>query len=93
MAEVKFLFYVSDTDDGKVLVCSESEPAFCYLVDSEKDAVRLAQDTFSDYVTRFLGAKVTKSQVTAHEKTVPVRRVKNSRPFTVELEPAAVAVA
>lgn len=85
-----FVFHVADTDDGKVLVCSETEPAFCYICASENEAIQLAQETFKEYVTRFKQLRV--HEVTVRTPTrVRERRVVNSRPFAAQIEPAAVA--
>ncbi len=52
-AKARFAFYVGQTDDGEYIACSEHEPLFCFTRDTEDEVLRIAIETFADYLKRF----------------------------------------
>ena len=51
------VFVVGKYPSGETVVYRDQEPVFCYICNTEQEAVRLATDTIEDYKLRFLHQK------------------------------------
>ena len=78
-----FGFYIGNLVDGKFVVCREVEPVFCFLRDTEEEAVRVAQDTFVEYQRLFF-QKEAKVSVRVLDD-VPVHRISSGRAYALEV--------
>lgn len=77
--EVSFRFAIGKSDDGKYIACSDVEPVFCFICDSEEQAKQVAQGTYEDYQRRFFNRNVRVTNVTR----VPVVRVRDSQRYAL----------
>ena len=83
MAGQTFGFYIADLEDGRFIVCREQEPLFCFLRDTEEEAVRAAQETFVEYQRLFFQRE---ARVLARPlDEVPVHRVTSGRAYAFEV--------
>ena len=83
MAGQKFGFYIANLVDGRFIVCREQEPIFCFLRDTEEEAVRAAQETFVEYERLFF-QKEAKVSVRVLDD-VPVHRISSGRAYALEV--------
>lgn len=85
MADKSFTYYVAEDIEGRFAAFSTHEPVFCYICETEEEAVRKADDTFRSFLRLFPsnGHRVAPSVAT------PVRQM---RPRTVRHFELACAV-
>ena len=86
MAGQEFGFYFGELVDGRFIVCSEREPIFCFLRDTEEEALRVAQETFVEYHRQFF-QKEAKVQVRplVDVPVVPVHRISSGRAYALQV--------
>ena len=85
MTTQSFRFVVAETADGKEFVaCSTQEPAFCFVRNSEQEAIRVAEETFAEYRSLFL-----KKEAPLRARALPVLpAIRLSSERTYELQEA-----
>lgn len=81
MEQQPYTFAIGETDQGKFVAVSTTEPLFCIVCDTQEEALVVAEDSIRSYVKHFLGAQ----QVVGRAEPVPVHRfnVRESRALMV----------
>ena len=82
MAGQTFGFYIANLADGRFIVCREVEPIFCFLRDTEEEAVRVAQETFVEYQRLFFQRE---AKLVRPLDEVPVHRISGGRTYAFEV--------
>jgi hypothetical protein len=76
------VFFVGESEDGKFYACHEAEPFFCFVRNTEQEAVDVAVATFEEYANLFQHTDLALSArpVTA----LPIVHVAHKRAYALD---------